>query len=65
MIDTRNQNYSETLSQMAELQDLISALEKNISLQLPQGVTDKFISSKEKFMNWVEEAEFVLQNYKV
>ena len=65
MIDTRNQNYSETLSQMAELQDLISALEKNISLQLPLGVTDKFISSKEKFMNWVEEAEFVLQNYKV
>lgn len=65
MIDTRNQNYSETLSQIAELHDLVSVLEKNVSLQLPQGITNEFSSSKNKFMNWVEEAEFVLQNYKV
>ena len=28
MIDTRNQNYSETLSQIVELHDLVSVLEK-------------------------------------
>ena len=65
MIDTRNQNYLETLSQIAALQDLISVLEKNISLQLPQGVANEFSSSKNEFMNWVEETEFVLQNYKI
>ncbi len=65
MIDTRNQNYSETLSQIAELQDLVDRLEKNISLQLPQGVANELVSAKDKFINWVEEAEFILQNYKV
>ncbi|MEK7655063.1 MAG: hypothetical protein AAB386_00045 [Patescibacteria group bacterium] len=65
MIDTRNQNYSETLSQIAELQDLVGRLEKNISLQLPQGVANELVSAKDKFINWVEEAEFILQNYKV
>ncbi|OHA53945.1 MAG: hypothetical protein A2Z62_01330 [Candidatus Terrybacteria bacterium RIFCSPLOWO2_02_42_20] len=65
MIDTRNQNYSETLSQIAELQDLVDMLEKNISLQLPQGVVNKFISTKNKFINWVDEAEFILQDYKI
>ena len=65
MIDTRDQNYSETLSQITELHDLIGVLEKNVSLQLPQGIANELISSKDEFMNWVEEAEFVLQNYKV
>lgn len=65
MIDTRNQNYSETLSQIEELQDLVDRLEKNISLQLPQGISNEFSSTKEVFINWVEEAEFTLQNYKI
>lgn len=65
MIDTRNQNYSETLSQIAELQDLVDRIEKNISLQLPQGIANEIVSVKGKFINWVEEAEFILQNYKV
>ena len=65
MINTRNQNYSETLSQIAELQDLVDMLEKNISLQLPQGVANKFVSTKDKFISWVEEAEFILQDYKI
>ena len=65
MIDTRNQNYPETLLQIVELQDLIYNLEKNISLQLPQGVVSEFTANKEKFMHWVEEADFILQDYKV
>lgn len=65
MIDTRNQNYFETLLQIAELQDLIYTLEKNISSQLPQGVVSGFITNKEKFMHWVEETESILQDYKV
>ncbi|PIR46808.1 MAG: hypothetical protein COV07_02395 [Candidatus Vogelbacteria bacterium CG10_big_fil_rev_8_21_14_0_10_45_14] len=65
MIDTRNQNYSETLLQIAKLQDLVDMLEKNIFSQLPQGVANKFISTKDKFINWVEEAEFILQDYKI
>lgn len=65
MIDTKNQNYSETLSQIEELQDLVDRLEKNISLQLPQGISNEFSSTKEAFMNWAKEAEFALQNYKI
>jgi len=66
MLDARDQNYSETLSQISELQDLIGRLEKNISVQLPQGISNEFISTKEVFMNWAEEAEFVLkQDYKI
>ena len=65
MINASNQNYSEILSQIAELQDLIVGLDKNISTQLPQGISNKFTSTKDAFMNWVEEAEFTLQNYKI
>ena len=64
MIDTRNLNYQETISQIEELKNLIAKLEKNVSLQLPQGVTNEFISTKNSFINWVEEVEFTLDDYK-
>jgi len=66
MIDTRNLNYTETLSQIEELKDLISKTEKNVSSQLPQGVASEFILRKNMFMNWVEEVESVLlYDYKI
>lgn len=64
MIDTSNPNYSETISQIDELESLITKIEKNVSLQLPQGITNEFISTKNSFFNWVEEVEFTLENYK-
>ena len=64
MIDASNLNYSETLSQIGELYELIEKLEKNFYSQLPQGVSNKLTSAKDAFINWVEEAEFTLQNYK-
>lgn len=64
MIDARNPNYSETISQIGELKFLIEKLEKNVSLQLPQGVANEFISTKNNFVNWVEEVEFTLDDYK-
>ena len=64
MIDARTPNYSETILQIEELESLITKLEKNISLQLPQGITNKFLATKNKFLNWVEEVEFTLENYK-
>jgi hypothetical protein len=64
MIDARNPNYQETIFQIGELKFLIEKLEKNVLLQLPQGITNKFISTKNSFVNWVEEVEFTLENYK-
>ena len=61
----RNQNYGETLDQAEELRLLIDKLEKNVCLQLPQGVANKFVSAKNDLVNWVEEIEFILvQDYK-
>lgn len=64
MIDESNQNYSETLSQISELYDLVDELEKKFYSQLPQGISNEITSAKEVFINWIEEAEFTLQNYK-
>ncbi|MDP1760527.1 MAG: hypothetical protein Q8L01_03755 [Candidatus Woesebacteria bacterium] len=64
MINASNPNYQETISQIDELKFLIEKLENNVSLQLPQGVTNEFISAKNNFLNWVEEVEFTLGNYK-
>ena len=64
MIDTRNQNYSETLSQIGELYELIDKLEKNFYSQLPQGISNEVTSAKEAYIDWIEEAEFTLQDYK-
>lgn len=63
MIDARKPNYSETILQAEELKSLIAKLEKNVSFQVPQGIACKFIATKNKFLNWVEEVEFTLENY--
>jgi hypothetical protein len=65
MIDASNQNYSETLSQISELYDLVDEFEKKFYSQLPQGISNEITSTKEAFLNWIEEAEFTLQNYKI
>ena len=65
MIDSRKPNYSETLAQIEELRCLIEKLERNVSSQLPQNITDKFLTTKNKFFNWVEEVEFTIENYKM
>lgn len=65
MIVREDQNYEKTLSQLGALQDLLDELEKNILVQLPSGIADGFISSKSTLLDWVEEAEFTLQDYKV
>ena len=51
MIDARKQNYSETILQAEELKSLIEKLERNVSFQAPQGITDKFVATKNKFLN--------------
>jgi len=51
MINARDQNYSETLSQIWELYDLIDRLEKNMYSQLPQGISNEFAFTKEAFIN--------------
>ncbi len=65
MIDVSKQNYTETLSQIGELCELIEKLEKKFYLQLPQEISNKATSTKDVFINWIEEAEFTLQNYKI
>ncbi len=64
MIDARKPNYSETVDQTQELIFLIEKLEKNVLFQLPQGIANNFIATKNIFLNWIEEVEFTLENYK-
>lgn len=64
MIDARKPNYMETIIYIEELKYLVEKLEKNILFQLPQGVADEFVATKNKFFNWVEEVEFNLENYR-
>lgn len=63
MIDASNPNYVDTLLQIDELRFSIERIEKNLSNQIPQGLNDKFVSSKNALMNWVEEIEFTLTDY--
>ena len=64
MIDSSNPNYSETLSKIGELKDLIDYLEVKFLQQVPQGITNELTLVKNDFLNWIEEAEFTLENYK-
>lgn len=63
MVDAREPNYSVTISQIEELKLLLARLEESFSLQLPQGITNKFLTAKDKILNWVDEAEFTLGDY--
>lgn len=63
MTDCRNLNHSETLHQISKLKEDIERLEKNIHEQVPWGLAENFVSSKLMFLNWVEEIEFLLNEY--
>ncbi|KKW33097.1 MAG: hypothetical protein UY76_C0009G0003 [Candidatus Uhrbacteria bacterium GW2011_GWA2_52_8d] len=63
MIDARHPNYSEILFQAEELKDLITKFEKNISLQVPQGIVSQLSVAKNRFVNWIEEVEFTLEHF--
>ena len=64
MIENSNLNYSETLCQIDELKSLIEKLEENLLYQVQQDIIDEFRATKNNFLNWVEEAEFTVENYK-
>lgn len=63
MIDASKPNYSETSLQIEELISLVEKLEKNILFQIPQGITNEFIATKNEFLNWVDEIEFTIEDY--
>jgi hypothetical protein len=63
MIDCRDLNYEETLQQISQLKEDIECLEKNINEQVPWGLAENFVSSKLTFLNWLEEIEFLLNEY--
>ncbi|MCR4264460.1 MAG: hypothetical protein NUV98_07150 [Candidatus Roizmanbacteria bacterium] len=64
MINASRPNYSETLSKIEELKDLVEELEEKFSWQVPQGITNELTLAKKDFLNWIEEAEFTIENYK-
>ena len=64
MIDARNPNYSETLLEIDELKSLFEKLEQKFYAQIPHGLNDKFVSSKNILLNWLEEIEFTIGDYK-
>ncbi len=63
MVDARKPNYLETILQIEDLMFLIEKIEKNILSQLPQGITKEFLATKKEFFDWVEEAQFTLEEY--
>ena len=63
MIDASNPNYLETVLKIEELRSLLEKLEKNILLQIPQGITDEFIATKDKLLGWIDEIEFTIEDY--
>lgn len=63
MIDNSNQNYLETIDMIQELKMLIVKIERNFLFQIPQGINNEFVVVKRVFLNWVEEAEFNLEEY--
>ena len=63
MINNSNPNYSETIDMIQELEMLIIKIERNFLFQIPQGINNEFIAAKNVFLDWVEEAEFNLEEY--
>ncbi len=63
MIDASNPNYSETLQQIDELRSSVEEIERNLQMQVSQGLYEKFVSSKNVLMNWIDEIEFTIADY--
>lgn len=63
MIDNRNLNYSETLQQISQLKESIENIHGNIEQQVPYVLFEKFKYSQLIFLNWLEEIEFILDEY--
>lgn len=63
MIDARITNHTETLLQIEKLNTSIEQLERNLYIQIPQGLYDEFISSKNTLLNCVEDIQINLLDY--
>ncbi len=63
MIDASNPNYSETLQQIDELRSSVEEIERNLQMQVSQGLYEKFVSSRNVLMNWIDEIEFTIADY--
>jgi len=64
VIDHSRPDYGETLSQIGELKDMIENVEKNLVSQVSQDIVNPFVIAKDRFVDWLEEAEFTISNYK-
>ncbi len=59
-----NTNYNDTLFKIEQLKSSIIVVQRSIENQIPQGITSKFEKTKSEFMNWVEEIEITLNEFK-
>ncbi|HQG38164.1 MAG TPA: hypothetical protein PLK15_03470 [Chitinophagales bacterium] len=59
-----NTNYTNTLQKIEQLKLSINNVQKNIENQIPQELTIEFEKSKLAFLNWVDEVEVTLNEFK-
>jgi len=43
---------------------MIENVEKNLVSQVSQDIVNPFVIAKDRFVDWLEEAEFTISNYK-
>lgn len=59
-----NTDYTDTLVKIESLKSIINDIQECIKNQIPQGITNNFDQKKDSFMNWIEETEVMLNQFK-
>lgn len=63
-IITANTNSTLTINSIENIKNALLELEKTVFLHIPQGITVEYNTSKENLINWLDEMEFTVLNYK-
>jgi hypothetical protein len=61
VVDT---NYNDTLHKIEQLKLSLNDVQRSLINQIPQGITNEFEKSKSTILNWVEEIEITLNEFK-
>lgn len=59
-----DKNYNNTLIKIEELKRSLNEVQKSIENQIPQGITNNFTKSKLELLNWINEVEICLIEFK-
>jgi hypothetical protein len=60
-----NTNYDDTLIKIEQLKHSLNVVQESIKNQIPQGITNEFDKSKSRLLNWIDEIEITLNEFKI